>query len=160
MNRFELATLCYVRNNGKTLMLHRKKEGDMHKGFYVALGGKIESGESPEECVTREVKEESRLNIINPQLRGIITFSNKGRSFRGKKQPDWYVFVYVATKLTGTLRQPKEGVLEWVADEQLTSLPMWEGDKVFTTWIDKPGIFSGKLEYKDEKLVNHKVKFY
>ena len=85
-----LATLCYVKRDGHTLMIHRnKRPNDIHEGKWNGLGGKFEAGESPEDCVIREVSEESGLIIRAPHLHGILTFTN----FKGN---DWYVFVYTA----------------------------------------------------------------
>lgn len=75
----KLATLCYIKKDGKTLMLHRiKKKNDMHEGKWNGLGGKFEPGETPEDCVIREIEEESGLNIIKPRLRGLLTFPEFG----------------------------------------------------------------------------------
>ena len=94
----QLATLCYIIDNDKTLMLHRiKKKDDFHEGKWNGLGGKFEHGESPEECVIREVKEESGLLIKNPRMHGFITFP----MFDGKK--DWYVFLFTAREFKGKL---------------------------------------------------------
>ena len=157
-----LATLCYLRKDGKTLMLHRSRnKEDMHLGNYVAPGGKVESGESPEECIVRELREETGLTPLNLMLKGILTFSNEGRVFGNEgKQEDWYVIVYTSNDFRGELKQPKEGSLEWVADEEINKLPMWEGDRIFTEWIGKPGVFSAKFTYRDKKLEGHKVVFY
>lgn len=150
-----LATLCYIQQNNQTLMLHRvKKDRDSHQGKFVALGGKLEPGESPEECIIREVKEECGLKITNPQFKGFLTFHNPG------KDNNWYVFVFIANQFTGELHKSNEGRLEWVDSSKLLDLDMWEGDRLFTPWLLKPGIFSGKLIYQDDKLVDHQVVFY
>ena len=95
-----LATLCYVKRDDCTLMVHRnKKVNDIHEGKWNGLGGKFEAGETPEECVRREVLEESGLEIQNPRLHGLLVFTN----FKGN---DWYVFVYTATEFRGELRIP------------------------------------------------------
>jgi 8-oxo-dGTP diphosphatase len=136
-------------------MLHRiKKENDMHKGKWNGLGGKLENGESPEECVIREVKEESGLEIKNPKLKGILTFP----AFDGIE--DWYVFVFVAYKFEGELIDSKEGKLEWIDDDKLTELNLWGGDKLFLKWLEQDKYFSGKFVYKNGKLVSHEVYFY
>ncbi len=151
----KIGTLCYVKKDNKTLMLHRiKKENDMHKGKWNGLGGKLENGESPEECVIREVKEESGLEIKNPKLKGILTFP----AFDGIE--DWYVFVFVAYKFEGELIDSKEGKLEWIDDDKLTELNLWEGDKLFLKWLEQDKCFSGKFVYKNGKLVSHEVYFY
>lgn len=151
----KLATLCYLKMDGKTLMIHRiKKENDMHQGKWNGLGGKLNPGESPEDCVIREVHEESGLNISDPLLKGFLTFP------RFANEEDWYAFVFVARKIEGQLIESEEGVLKWIDDEQLLNLDLWEGDLIFLPWLERPGIFSGKFIYRDGKLVEHSVIFY
>ena len=136
-------------------MLHRiKKENDMHAGKWNGLGGKLEPGETPEECVIREVREESGLEISKPQLKGVITFPEFSNN------EDWYVFMFTADKFSGTLIDSPEGDLEWVTDEALLSLPLWEGDKIFLKWLNEEIFFSAKFVYRDEKLIEHSVVFY
>jgi len=153
----KLATLCYVKNREAktTLMLHRiKKENDVHKGKWNGLGGKFERSETPEECVIREIKEESGLTIINPTLKGFITFPLFDGVF------DWYVFVFVAENYTGTIIESDEGRLEWIPDEKLFELNLWDGDQIFMQWLDKKEFFSAKFIYENKKLVRHDVSFY
>ena len=153
----KLATLCYLHDRaaGKTLMLHRvKKENDMHKDKYNGLGGKFEPGESPEECVIREVFEESGLTITNPVLKGFITFPAFD-SFE-----DWYVFVFVAEEFSGEMILSAEGNLEWIDDDKIMSLNVWEGDKVFMPWLSGDKMFSAKFIYDNGGLVSHSVVFY
>ena len=150
-----LATLCYVKKNGKTLMLHRvKKEKDIHHGKWNGLGGKLEKGETPEDCVVREVFEESGFKIKRPKMHGILLFPN----FDGEN--DWHVFIFTASKFSGRLIDSKEGRLEWINDKDLTRLNLWEGDKVFFKWMKKGKFFSGKMLYKEEKLKSYSVSFY
>jgi 8-oxo-dGTP diphosphatase len=150
-----LGTLCYVRTRDKTLMIHRNsRQGDFHLGKYNGLGGKFEPGESPEECVIREIKEESGLTIKEPQLKGIITFPQ----FDGVN--DWYVYLFVVTNFTGELINSVEGELEWIVSDKLSELPLWEGDKIFLPWLDQDKFFSGKFIYKKKKLDSWEVVFY
>jgi 8-oxo-dGTP diphosphatase len=136
-------------------MLHRvKKHEDTHKGKWNGLGGKFEPGESPEECVIREVKEESGLEILNPRLHGFITFP----MFDGRK--DWYVFLYTADKFKGELIDSKEGRLEWIPDEVIASLNLWDGDRIFIPWLMQDKFFSAKFVYENKKLISHSVNFY
>jgi len=151
----QLATLCYVIKDGKTLMLFRnKKPNDVHEGKWNGLGGKFEAGETPEECVIREIHEESGLIIKNPELHGVITFP----MFDGKK--DWYVFMFTANDFTGELIDSKEGRLEWIADEKLLDLNLWDGDKIFIPWLKQKSFFSAKFVYENGKYVSHSVQFY
>jgi 8-oxo-dGTP diphosphatase len=149
-----LATLCYVKHAGQTLMVHRiKKAGDIHAGKWNGLGGKFEAGESPEECVIREVREESGLEIRAPRLRGLLTFP-------GFKGNDWYVFVFIATEFRGELIDSPEGALRWVPDGELAALPLWPSDRVFFPWLEGERLFSAKFIYEGDEMRSHEVAFY
>ncbi len=151
----KLGTLCYVRQSGRTLMLYRnKKPQDFHEGKWNGLGGKLELGETPEECVQREVQEESGLTIQSPVLHGILTFP----AF--DEVDDWYVFVYTADCFCGELIDSPEGELAWIADGKLMDLNLWEGDRIFLPWIGSGQFFSGKFVYRKGSLVEHEVTFY
>jgi len=151
----KLATLCYLKKDGKTLMLHRvKKENDMHEGKHNGLGGKFEEGETPEECAVREVFEESGLAAKNLILKGVITFP----AFA--KGEDWYVFVFVIDKFEGEMTVSNEGNLEWVNDSDLLNLNLWDGDKIFLKWLEQDRFFSAKFTYENGILTSHSVYFY
>lgn len=136
-------------------MLHRiKRANDMHQGKWNGLGGKFEPGESPEMCAIREVYEESGLTIRNPELRGILTFPDFCSG------EDWYAFVFVARIFSGALIDSTEGVLQWIGDERLLDLPLWEGDRIFLPWLEQERFFSGRFVYNDGKLCSHEVSFY
>jgi 8-oxo-dGTP diphosphatase len=136
-------------------MLHRiKKQNDMHEGKWNGLGGKLEPGETPEECVIREVEEESGLKINSPRLHGFITFP----AFDGID--DWYVFVYSADEFEGHLIDSNEGVLKWIPDGELFDLNLWEGDKTFIEWMLQGRFFSAKFNYKDGRLKDYSVVFH
>lgn len=151
----QLATLCYIIKDNKTLMLYRnKKPNDFHEGKWNGLGGKFEKSETPEECVIREVKEESGLLIKNPKLHGIITFP----MFDNIK--DWYVFMFTVTEFTGELIDSNEGKLEWIPNEKLLELNLWDGDKYFIPWLFQEKYFSAKFIYEDKKYISHIVNFY
>jgi 8-oxo-dGTP diphosphatase len=151
----KLATLCYVRSGGKTLMVYRnKKPNDMHMGKWNGLGGKLEPGESPEDCAVREIFEESGLHVQNLFLKGFLTFP----AFN--KDEDWYAFVYLVTSFSGSLIDSPEGDLHWVEDGRLLDLNLWDGDRVFLPLLDNPGIFSGKFVYKNGKLTDYKIVSY
>lgn len=153
----KLATLCYVidREKKSTLMLHRvKKENDYHEGKWNGLGGKLEPGESPEDCVIREIKEEAGLIIKNPKLHGFITFP------LFDLVEDWYVFIFSADEFEGILIDSPEGNLAWIPNDMLTSLNLWDGDKIFLEWLFQNRFFSAKFIYEDGKYKNHTVNFY
>jgi 8-oxo-dGTP diphosphatase len=151
----KLATLCYLRRAGKTLMVYRnKKPNDMHMGKWNGLGGKLEPGESPEDCAEREIFEESGLQANELILKGFLTFPsfNKGE--------DWYAFVYLITDFSGSLTSSPEGELRWVENGKLLDLNLWEGDRIFLPWLEKRGIFSGKFMYKGGKLTRYQIVSY
>lgn len=151
----KIGTLCYIKHNGKTLMLHRiKKENDMHEGKWNGLGGKLDPGETPEECIIREVKEESGLTIYNPKLKGILTFP----MFDGVD--DWMAFLFTATEFEGNLIESPEGHLEWIDNQEVLNLNLWEGDRIFLKWMEGDRFFSGKFIYQNKQLIDHSVVFH
>jgi len=151
----KLATLCYLRKNDQTLMIHRvKKHNDMHLGKWNGLGGKLEPGESPEDCVRREVEEESGLLVKKMWLKGFLSFPGFAND------EDWYTFVFVVPEFEGHIIESVEGDLEWIDNSDLFRLNLWEGDRIFLPWLDRPGFFSGKFVYTDGLLVEHSVCFY
>lgn len=151
----KVATLCYVRQNDKTLMLHRiKKANDMHQGKWNGLGGKLIGGETPEECARREIEEESGLQVGKLSLKGLLTFP------RFANEEDWYAFVFLAEQPNGDLIDSPEGKLEWIDNTDLLKLNLWEGDLFFIPWLDQPGFFSAKFNYENGRYVDHCVVFY
>ncbi len=151
----KLATLCYIRHQGKTLMVHRnKRENDIHMGKWNGLGGKLEPGETPEECAIREVFEESGLVVRKLCLKGVLTFPGFSND------EDWYAFVFVITEFDGQLIKSPEGDLHWVQDDDILNLNLWEGDRYFLPWLEKPGFFSGKFTYIDNKLTDYQIVSY
>lgn len=151
----KLATLCYVRRDGRTLMMHRnKRPDDTHYGKWNGLGGKFDAGETPEECARREVREESGLIARELHLKGVITFP------KFAKGEDWYVFIYIVHADGDPFRECPEGELVWVDDDSLLGLNLWEGDSVFLPWLDRPELFSARFTYEHGKLVSHDAVFY
>lgn len=141
-------TLCYIENDDSYLMLHRvKKEKDVNKDKWIGVGGHFEEGESPEDCLLREVREETGLELTSFRFRGIVTFVTD-------VYPTEYMFLYTADGYTGEITECDEGNLEWVKKSAVYDLPIWEGDKVFFRLLEE-GIpaFSLKLRYEKEQLV-------
>ena len=141
-------SLCYIERGGKYLMLHRvKKTVDENKDKWIGIGGKFEEGESPEDCVIREVSEETGLTLNSWRYRGIVTFVSD----------EWgteYMHLFTSDDFSGAPRECDEGVLEWVEKERLLSLPIWEGDKIFLRLLDTDEpFFSLKLCYQGDRLI-------
>lgn len=160
-----LTTLCYIEKDDCYLMLHRiKKKQDVNQDKWIGVGGHFEAGESPEECLLREVKEETGLTLTRWQFRGIVTFTFQaetglteagGRSIQdGIVQADMeYMCLYTADAFTGTLTDCAEGNLEWVKKSEIQSLPIWEGDRIFFYLLETGHpFFSLKLDYVGERL--------
>lgn len=140
----KITTLCYISNAGRTLMLHRtKKKNDPNAGKWIGVGGKLEEGEAPEDCLVREVREETGLEIHCIRFCGLVTFVQRGESE--------YMCLFTAQSLSDTLRECDEGELEWIDSRRLDSLPMWEGDRIFFDLIRKnEPFFSLKLCYGED----------
>lgn len=149
--RTKLTTLCYIEKNEKYLMLHRVlKKNDINKDKWIGVGGHFEKGESPEDCLLREVKEETGLILTAYQFRGIITFVF---SSQGKGTDTEYMCLYTADEYEGELISCSEGNLEWVNKKDIFSLDLWEGDKLFFRLLEEGRpFFSLKLVYQDDEL--------
>ena len=120
-----LTTLCYIEKDDRYLMLHRiYKKKDMNKDKWIGVGGHFEEGESPEDCLLREVKEETGLTLKAFRIRGIVTFCAEG----GLTE---YMCLYTADDFEGTLKECDEGKLEWVEKERIDGLELWDGDRLF-----------------------------
>lgn len=155
--RFVLTTLAYVRRGDRTLMLERAPRGahDLHGGRWNGLGGKFLAGESPEACLRREVREEAGIEVEAASLKGCITFPAFDRG------TDVYTFVYVVTRFGGEpLEAGPEGKLHWVETRRLTDLPLWEGDRVFLPWLERPGVFSAEFRYVEGRFDGYTVEHY
>ena len=143
-----LSTLCYIEKEGCWLMLHRtKKKNDINHDKWLGIGGKFEEGESPEECLLREVREETGLTLTDYRFRGLVTFVSD-------EAPTEYMHLFTATGFTGTLRECDEGTLEWIPIGEAGLLPLWQGDRLFLSLLQQEGpFFSLKLEYRGDRLV-------
>ena len=141
-------TLCHIEKDGCYLMLHRiKKENDLNRDKWVGIGGKFEDRESPEECNSREVLEETGLTLNSARYCGIVTFVSD-------KWETEYMHIFHSDNFSGTVKECDEGVLEWVKKENLYTLPIWEGDKIFLRLIEENSpFFSLKLVYEGDRLV-------
>lgn len=144
-------TLCYIEKDGAYLMLHRtKKRNDINHDKYIGVGGHIEHGESPEDCIAREITEETGLTADTIKLRGLITFVID--------DIDEYSFLFTCDSFTGELKECNEGNLEWIPKNKIESLPIWEGDKIFFRLLEeREDFFSLKLTYINDELVDSKV---
>lgn len=138
-------SLCYIEHEDSYLMLHRvKKRSDENAGKWIGVGGKFMEGESPEECMLREVSEETGLTLLSWRFRGIITFS----------YDTWeteYMHLFTSDSYTGRMHECDEGILQWKKKSEIAGLPIWEGDRIFLQLIDSERpFFSLKLCYDTE----------
>ena len=140
-------TLCYIEQNGAYLMLHRvTKKNDENHDKWIGVGGKFEDKESPEDCVLREALEETGLTLDSYRYRGLVTFVSD-------RWPTEYMHLFHADGFHGELKTCDEGDLQWLPKEQLYSLPMWEGDRIFLDLLEQDvPFFSLKLVYEGETL--------
>lgn len=148
-------TLCYIEKDDSYLMLHRvKKERDINRDKWIGVGGKFEPDETPEECLLREVREETGFTLTEYALRGIITFISN----------EWeteYMYLYTAGGYIGEMIECSEGDLVWVKKSELEHLKIWEGDKIFFRLLtENLKFFSLKLRYEGDTLVEQKIVRY
>ena len=150
-----LSTLCYIEKDNKYLMLHRtKKKNDISKDKWLGIGGKFEEGESPEECIVREVMEETGLKLNSYQLRTIVTYVSTNWETE-------YMYVFTSNDFTGNLIECNEGDLQWIDKKEVTKLNTWEGDKIFMEKLQNDNIFfTVKFEYDGDKLIKYNLKEY
>lgn len=149
------STLCYIEKDGKYLMLHRtKKKNDISKDKWLGIGGKFKEGESPEECIVRETKEETGLSLKSYKLRCIVTYVSTTWETE-------YMYVFTSNEFEGDVIECNEGDLQWIDKNEVTNLNTWEGDKIFIEKIQNDNnFFTVKFEYDEEKLVKYDLKEY
>ncbi|MDY2959594.1 MAG: 8-oxo-dGTP diphosphatase [Hornefia sp.] len=148
MKKTRMSTLCYIQRDDKYLMLHRvKKENDINKDKWIGVGGHFEEGESPEECLVREVGEETGYKLTDYSFRGIVTFVYGAL---GEEVVE-YMHLFTGENVKGEPKTCDEGVLEWIPKKDVMKLELWEGDKIFLKLLDeKSGFFSLKLVYNEK----------
>lgn len=139
--------VCYLERGTQYLLLHRtKKENDENAGKWIGVGGKCEENESPEDCMLREVREETGLSVTQHRLRGVITFVSD--AWEGQ-----YMYLFTASKWHGALTDCDEGELAWVERTDMLHLPLWEGDRIFLALLaEERPFFSLKLVYQGDSL--------
>ena len=142
-------TLCYLERGDEYLMLHRiKKKNDENHDKWIGVGGKFEAGESPEDCMHREIFEETGFTVTDYRYRGIVTFVSD--QCEGE-----YMHLFTCSDWTGEVGECNEGDLEWIDKRRLYDLTMWQGDRIFLELLDtnRP-FFSLKLTYRGDTLVS------
>ena len=145
--------LCYLFKGDDVLLLFRnKKKNDINEGKWIGIGGHIENGESPEQALVREVKEETNLRINTYQFRGILYFINGDY--------EEMIYLYSSSDFSGELKECDEGTLQYFNKNEMFDLPMWEADKIFLKYLltDAP-YFELKLVYQGSSLLsNERIK--
>ena len=141
-------TLCYLERGDEYLMLHRtKKKNDENHDKWIGVGGKFEANESPEDCMRREIFEETGLTVSHYRYRGIVTFVSDIYETE-------YMHLFTVTDWTGEARECDEGELAWIKKQKLFDLTLWQGDRIFLRLLqeDVP-FFSLKLTYRGDELI-------
>ena len=141
-------TLCYIGRGDQYLMLHRtKKQNDANHDKWLGIGGHIEAGETPMQCILREAKEETGLTLVDCRYRGIV-------HFRSERWEDEEMHLFTATQFTGEIIPCDEGDLEWIDRDRLLALTLWEGDRIFLKLLeDGAEGFDLTLRYQGEHLI-------
>ncbi|EGG90913.1 hypothetical protein HMPREF0491_02570 [Lachnospiraceae oral taxon 107 str. F0167] len=155
MRKMKLCTLCYIERDDKYLMLHRvSKKNDINKDKWIGVGGHFEDLESPDECLIREVREETGYELKDFDFRGIVTF------VYGKKNEEFieYMHLFVGRNVVGEPIECNEGVLRWVDKKEVLNLNLWEGDRIFLRLLEeRKDFFSLKLVYGEDESLKEAV---
>ena len=141
-------TLCYLERGDEYLMLHRtKKKNDENHDKWIGVGGKFEANESPEDCMHREIFEETGLTVTDYRYRGIVTFVSDLYETE-------YMHLFTVSGWTGEARECDEGELAWIKKQKLFDLTLWQGDRIFLELLQKDvPFFSLKLTYQGDELI-------
>ena len=155
MRKMKFCTLCYIERDDKYLMLHRvSKKNDINKDKWIGVGGHFEDLESPDECLIREVREETGYELKDFDFRGIVTF------VYGKKNEEFieYMHLFVGRNVVGEPIECNEGVLRWVDKKEVLNLNLWEGDRIFLRLLEeRKDFFSLKLVYGEDESLKEAV---
>ena len=145
-------TLCYIEKDSMYLMMHRvKKKNDENEGKYIGVGGHFEENESPFDCIVREAKEETGLDIV-PKYRGVVTFVSNVYETQ-------QMHLFTCDEYSGEIAMCNEGELKWIKKSELNKIPLWEGDKIFLDLLAKNApFFSLKLVYENDTLTEYVIK--
>lgn len=148
-----ISTLCYlIKNDSMLMLLRNRKKDDVNEGKWIGVGGRLDPKESPDECLTREVKEETGLSLSDYRMRGILSFSSEGYE-------EELIFLYTSESFSGELSDCNEGELSWIPFSKLPDLNLWEGDRIFLKLLlsDSP-FFTLKLSYDGDSLRDHSLR--
>lgn len=139
--------MIYLEKDNQYLMLYRnKKKKDINKNKYIGVGGHVEKGETPDQALIREVKEETGLDLLSFIKRGLVYFVLNGYEEE--------MYIYTSLDFKGELIECNEGDLLWVDKDKVMSLPIWEGDKYFLKYLlEEDKYFVMRLIYEDDKLI-------
>ena len=150
MNQLSETVLAYIEKDDSFLMLYRnKKKHDINANKWIGVGGHLEPGESKEQALYREIKEETGLDVIKYQYRGLIHF-NYGELSE-------MMHLYIVTKVNGELTECDEGTLQYVPKNEILNLPIWEGDRIFLEkLLSNAPYFELELNYVNDKLVSYR----
>lgn len=141
-------TIIYLEKDNQYLMLHRnKKKNDMNKDKWIGVGGHVEDNETNDECIVREVKEETNLDLLDFILCGEVEFDID--EFKE------IMYVYKSQNFKGTIKECDEGTLEWVDKDKIFLLNLWEGDKLIFEKMNIDKYFKLKMIYRNDKLISY-----
>ncbi len=149
-----ITTLCYLERDNKYLMLHRtKKEIDINRGKWLGVGGKLEDNELPEQCLKREVFEETGYELENYEFKGLVIF-------KYNKDEPLFMYLYTSSSFFGTQKECSEGELKWIDKNKILSLNLWEGDRIFLKLLfENSNFFYLTLNYENDNLIDSKLEF-
>ena len=151
LDNIEHVVLAYIERDNKYLMLLRnKREHDINKGKYIGVGGHMEKGETKEEALVREIKEETNLDVLDYEYRGKIEFIDTANHHE-------MMYLFHVSDFKGEMSECNEGELSWVDKDKIFDLNLWEGDIIFLKpFMETKEFIDLVLYYNEDKLVHFK----
>lgn len=120
--RLLLVAACALVDTDGRVLLAQRPEGKQLAGLWEFPGGKVEPGETPEQCLIRELQEEIGIETEIPCLAPL--------TFASHSYDDFHLLMplFVCRRFRG-IAQPREGqALKWVRPKQMRDYPMPPAD--------------------------------
>ncbi len=141
------AVIVHVIKDGK-ILLHYKKRGH-GAGFWNGVGGKIEEGETPEDCAMRESMEEMNAKVKNLKRLGVLKFYDVSKE-------DWFVYVFSA-EIEGEPKESEESRPRWFSLREIPYDDMWEDDKYWLPLVIDGLHFNGNFYFSGTRMLRFKL---
>ncbi len=138
------ATLMFIVKDGRILLIEKKR--GLGAGKINGPGGKIDPGETPDECVIRETQEELVITPIGSRKLGELWFAMSDC-------PDILCHVYRADDHAGTPTETDEATPVWTDVGEIPFHRMWEDDRHWLPLLLAETTFHGRFVFEGESMM-------